>query len=70
MKFAEKLEELDGVVKQLEEGRLSLDEALEVFEKGVLLVRSAREFLAKAEQKVTVLTSEGKEVPFEKGSEE
>ena len=64
MNFSEKLENLDEIVRQLEEGKLPLDEALSVFERGVALVREAREFLEKAEQKVTLLTQEGKEIPF------
>jgi exodeoxyribonuclease VII small subunit len=64
MNFGENLERLDGILKQLEEGRLSLDEALQVFEKGVLLIRESRDFLAEAEQKVTRLLQSGEEVPF------
>jgi exodeoxyribonuclease VII small subunit len=64
MNFSEKLDKLDEILRQLEEGKLPLDEALSVFERGVALVREAREFLEKAEQKVTLLTQEGEEVPF------
>jgi exodeoxyribonuclease VII small subunit len=64
MNFSEKLESLDEILRQLEEGKFSLDEALAVFERGITLVREAREFLEKAEQKVTLLTQDGEEVPF------
>jgi exodeoxyribonuclease VII small subunit len=64
MNFSEKLENLDEILRQLEEGKLPLDEALAVFERGIALVREAREFLEKAEQKVTLLTQEGEETPF------
>jgi exodeoxyribonuclease VII small subunit len=66
MSFSEKLERLDGALRQLEEGKLSLDEALSVFEQGTALVREAQEFLNEAEQRVTLLTREGEEVPFER----
>ena len=66
MDFSENLERLDAVLKQLEEGKLPLDEALKVFEQGVALVRESRDFLARAEQKVTLLTREGDEIPFER----
>lgn len=66
MNFGENLEQLDVVLKQLEEGKLPLDEALKVFERGVALVRESRDFLARAEQKVTLLTREGEEIPFER----
>lgn len=70
MNFSENLEQLDAVLKQLEEGKLPLDEALKVFERGVSLVRESRDFLAQAEQKVTLLTRDGEEVPFERPSEQ
>ena len=69
MNFSENLEQLDAVLKQLEEGKLPLDEALKVFERGVALVRESRDFLAQAEQKVTLLTRDGEEIPFERPSE-
>lgn len=69
MNFSANLEQLDAVLKQLEEGKLPLDEALKVFERGVALVRESRDFLAQAEQKVTLLTRDGEEVPFERSSE-
>jgi exodeoxyribonuclease VII small subunit len=69
MNFGETLENLDEILRQLEEGKLPLDEALSVFERGVALVREAREFLEKAEQKVTLLTREGEEIPFTRSAE-
>ena len=69
MNFSEKLENLDEILRLLEEGKLPLDEALQVFERGVMLVREARAFLEEAEQKVTLLTQDGEEVPFERGSD-
>ena len=69
MNFGENLKQLDAVLKQLEEGNLPLDEALKVFERGVALVREGRDFLTQAEQKVTLLTRDGEEVPFERSSE-
>ncbi len=64
MNFSENLERLDVILKQLEEGKLPLNEALKVFESGVALVRESQDFLDKAEQKVMLLTQEGEEVPF------
>ena len=64
MNFSENLERLDVILKQLEEGKLPLNEALKVFESGIALVRESRDFLDKAEQKVMLLTQEGEEVPF------
>jgi exodeoxyribonuclease VII small subunit len=43
---------------------LPLDEALLIFEHGVALVRGSRKFLNEAEQRVTLLTQDGEEIPF------
>ncbi|MDR1731011.1 MAG: exodeoxyribonuclease VII small subunit [Synergistaceae bacterium] len=69
MNFGENLEHLDEILKRLEEGKLSLDESLEVFEKGILLIRESRDFLALAEQKATILTRDGEEIPFDRDEE-
>ncbi|MDR2523290.1 MAG: exodeoxyribonuclease VII small subunit [Synergistaceae bacterium] len=61
--FNKNLERLDGILRRLEEGSLSLDEALADFERGVALVRESRKFLEEAQQKVTFLTRDGKEPP-------
>ena len=41
-----------------------MDEALEVFERGVSLVRESRRILERAEQRVAILARDGEE-PFE-----
>ncbi|MDO4787005.1 MAG: exodeoxyribonuclease VII small subunit [Fretibacterium sp.] len=61
MSFGRNLERLDEVLKQLESEPISLDEALDVFEQGVSLVRENRELLMRAEQRVKILTREGEE---------
>jgi exodeoxyribonuclease VII small subunit len=66
MKFDETLRRLDDTLRRLEEGDVPLDEALNLFERGVTLVREGRIFLAGAEQKITTLTQEGEEVPFDR----
>jgi exodeoxyribonuclease VII small subunit len=62
--FDKNLKELDEILAQLEEGKLPLNEALSAFELGVALLKESREFLDKAEQRVTLLTQDGEEVPF------
>lgn len=64
MNFDDNLEELDKILKRLEEEKLPLDEALLIFEHGVALVRGSRKFLNEAEQRVTLLTQDGEEIPF------
>lgn len=60
LSFEKALEELENIVGKLEEGGLSLDESLSLFEKGVKLARYLREELQKAEKKVEILLKDEK----------
>lgn len=65
--FEESLEELEGLVEQLEDGDLSLEESLAAFEKGVRLARECQDALKQAEQRVQILLQQNGEeqlVPF------
>lgn len=66
--FEKALAELEGIVKQLEQGNLSLEKSLQLFERGVQLARSCKERLAEAELKVSQLVKDKDnlftEVPF------
>jgi len=53
--FKEASVELERVVRQLESGDLELEDALERYTRGVELLRSLRDRLAHAEQRVQVL---------------
>jgi exodeoxyribonuclease VII small subunit len=60
--FEQALAELDAVVRDLEDGRLGLDEALARYERGVALIQTCQSRLQAAEQRilmVTGLTEEG-----------
>ena len=54
-KFEIALQELEGVVEQLQSGELSLDEALAAFEKGVGLAKCCNQRLSEAETRVELL---------------
>jgi exodeoxyribonuclease VII small subunit len=54
-KFEEAMSELEGVVKKLEGGKLTLDESLESFEKGIKLARECEGKLTEAKGKVEKL---------------
>jgi len=54
--FEDALIELEAVVARLEQGELSLEEALVAFERGVTLTRACQRTLDEAEQRVRVLT--------------
>ena len=53
--FEDTLSELEQLVNRLERGDISLEEALQAFERGVNLTRSCQKALQEAEQKVQIL---------------
>ena len=53
--FERALSELEATVDKLEHGDLSLEQALEQFERGVALARDCQAALKQAEQKVQIL---------------
>lgn len=55
MSFKEASIELEQIVRSLENGDLELEESLSRYARGVELLKSLRERLARAEQKVQVL---------------
>ena len=55
MAFEKKIERLEKIVHSMEEGDLSLEDSLKLFEEGVKLSRQCHEQLNKAEQKVQKL---------------
>ncbi len=59
--FEEALRRLENIVRELEEGELSLEEALSKFEEGIRLSRFCTQKLTQAEEKVKKLikTAEG-----------
>lgn len=55
--FEQSINELEEIVKQLENGELSLEDSLKQFEKGINLARSCQNVLKQAEQKIEILTA-------------
>lgn len=55
MTFREASIELEQIVRSLEAGDLELEESLDRYQRGVELLKSLRERLSNAEQKVQVL---------------
>ncbi len=54
--FEQSLLELERVVRELEDGRLGLDEALARYEQGVGLIKRCHGKLRQAEQRILLLT--------------
>ncbi len=71
LSFEQSMDRLEQIVKELERGECTLDEAMALFEEGSKLAGSCSDLLDKAEQKVTKLLSvDGEEeVPFEEAGE-
>ena len=66
MKFEEAMQELEETVKKLEGGKITLEESMELFEKGVTLSRTCQKLLGEAQLKVTKLIAENDtEVEFD-----
>ena len=59
LSFEKGLDKLEGVVRQLEDGEVSLEESLKLFEEGVQLSQGLRRQLDDAESKVEILTKKG-----------
>jgi len=55
--FEDKLKGLEDIVRQLEDGELSLEASLTAFEQGVKLTRECQTALDSAQQKVQLLTT-------------
>ena len=66
MKFEEAMKQLEETVTKLEGGDVSLDEAMELFEKGVSLSKTCQKLLSEAQLKVTKLIAQSDtEVEFD-----
>ena len=67
--FEASLEELERIVRELEQGELPLERSLELFEQGVKLSRECQDRLNQAERRIEILMrdSQGRSVarPFE-----
>ncbi len=61
--FESSLNELEKIVRGLEEGDLSLEESLKLFEDGVKLSRDCQERLNQAERRIEVLLKDGEGNP-------
>ncbi|PJG59094.1 exodeoxyribonuclease VII small subunit [Aeromonas cavernicola] len=56
------LDELETIVHRLENGSVSLEDALQSFEQGVHLVRAGQHKLEQAEQKIQILLTQSGDV--------
>ena len=53
--FEDNMEELENIVKELEEGKLDLEKSVEKFEEGMKISKECNEMLENAEKKITMV---------------
>jgi exodeoxyribonuclease VII small subunit len=53
LNFEQAIDELESIVKRLEEGKVPLEESLAIYERGEALKRRCEELLAQAEARVS-----------------
>lgn len=61
--FEGAIAELEGIVKKLEEGELTLEQSLGLYERGVQLSRFCHARLEDAERRIEILTERGELKP-------
>ncbi len=54
--YEELITELKGIVARIEEGEISLDESIALYEQGMIIIKQCEQLLNEAEVKITTLT--------------
>ena len=67
MPFERAIEELESIIKRLEEGKVPLEESVAIYERGEALKRRCEELLKAAEARVEKITTDASGKP--KGTE-
>jgi exodeoxyribonuclease VII small subunit len=67
LSFEKEIEELESIVKRLEEGKVPLEESVAIYERGEALKRRCEEVLRQAEARVEKITLDATGKP--KGTE-
>ena len=57
--FEEGMQELEGVVRALEQGQMPLEESFKAFEKATQLQKSLQDMLDEGDRRIRVLTENG-----------
>lgn len=64
--FEESIAELQDIVGKLESGEISLEDSLDLFERGIGIARVCRDRIVNAERRIEILTQEmGDELSIE-----
>ena len=65
MSFEQTISELTGIVEMIEQGDIALQESLDKYERGMLLIKHCREILGKAEKKIEAISASEEEADVE-----
>jgi exodeoxyribonuclease VII small subunit len=65
LSFEESLSELETIVQNLEQGALSLEDSMTLFERGLNLSQGSQEKLKNAEQKIQILLAKNGKAQLE-----
>ena len=63
LSFERAIEELETIVRRLEEGKVPLEESVAIYERGEALKRRCEELLRQAEARVDKITTDAKGQP-------
>ena len=63
--FEESMKKLEGIVTELENGNLNLDESVKKFEEGMKIEKQCNTILEEAEKKITILLEKDGELKEE-----
>ncbi|HEY4204782.1 MAG TPA: exodeoxyribonuclease VII small subunit [Xanthobacteraceae bacterium] len=63
LNFERALEELESIVKRLEDGKVALEESVTIYERGEALKRRCEELLRQAEARVDKITTDANGQP-------
>ncbi len=62
--FEQSMEKLETIVRRLEEGKVDLDEAINLYKEGLELSKWCNEKLNKAEEQITTIMTDEGEKPY------
>ena len=63
LNFERALEELESIVKRLEDGKVALEESVTIYERGEALKRRCEELLRQAEARIDKITTDANGQP-------
>jgi exodeoxyribonuclease VII small subunit len=58
LNFEDSIKQLKGIVEQIEQGEIPLQDSLEQYEKGMALINHCRTILQRAEKRIEKITAE------------